>query len=364
MLDYFRKMDAPNTVLVLGNGFDLHCGLKSRFKDFFEDELKNKPCKIKSNIWYLIFYYAYMLDYNHGGSLVPFVNNSNPLWMDVETYIDNVFKTSNLMGILKIYDFIKNIILMNDDEFLEDSLVLNGDQKNQTYQIKYRVIELLKSKHYTSAEDLLFEELKRFETDFANYLKKQIQENKFEYTKNVDIFTQKIFDNHGTNELFILTFNYSNNFNPSIGDEKIVNVHGKLDSNNIIIGIGDYEKSGLPGRDSFKKSRRRILNKLGPLNLPKKEMITCVNFYGCSFSKQDWNYYHTIFQIYDLGNSEVVFKFLYSDYEDTDKKNEINRDKYYGNCEEVVNSYCKAKRVETSFNELCTIGKITFEPVK
>ena len=43
-----------NVKLVLGNGFDLHCGLKTRYKDFFEfdntkDELKNWYEKIDFN---------------------------------------------------------------------------------------------------------------------------------------------------------------------------------------------------------------------------------------------------------------------------------------------------------------------------
>ncbi len=32
-------MSITKQLLILGNGFDLHCGLKSSYKDFFESEI-------------------------------------------------------------------------------------------------------------------------------------------------------------------------------------------------------------------------------------------------------------------------------------------------------------------------------------
>ena len=50
-------------VLITGNGLDLHCGLKSSFKDFFDFKLLTSSStfnenEIASNIWYLIFTYS------------------------------------------------------------------------------------------------------------------------------------------------------------------------------------------------------------------------------------------------------------------------------------------------------------------
>lgn len=36
------KFDFATELIVLGNGFDLHCGLKSTYKDFLEYILKNE----------------------------------------------------------------------------------------------------------------------------------------------------------------------------------------------------------------------------------------------------------------------------------------------------------------------------------
>ena len=34
--DYFDELDKPNTLLILGNGFDKYCGLASSFEDYFK----------------------------------------------------------------------------------------------------------------------------------------------------------------------------------------------------------------------------------------------------------------------------------------------------------------------------------------
>lgn len=61
------KTNITNSLIVLGNGFDLNCGLKSKFSDFFktkESEVKNASDtytnSVCSNIWYLLLYFAYI----------------------------------------------------------------------------------------------------------------------------------------------------------------------------------------------------------------------------------------------------------------------------------------------------------------
>lgn len=179
----FDELDKATDILVVGNGFDLHCGLKSSFKNFFDSELKTpfgfNSEKIKNNIWYLIFTYAFMLDRDRKGNIVPFVSNSDPLWMDVETYIDNVFKSKkNLLPLLPIYDFILNTLEQEPEGLLNDSSVINGDYKNQPFQISHRVWDLKYNYNLKTPEDILFFDLKRFEQDFAQYLKKEVDKKK------------------------------------------------------------------------------------------------------------------------------------------------------------------------------------------
>lgn len=369
MLEALEELEKPSDILVVGNGFDLHCGLKSSFKNFFDSELRLgngrlNENRIIDNIWYLIFTYAFMLNSDKGGKLVPFIKNNDPLWMDIESYIDKVFKTKNSIGELRIYDFIKN--KLNFEPSLEEiafqhNTFINGDDKNQPYQIGHRV-NVLRSQ-FNNPEDLLFFELNRFENDFAEYLKKEIEREKQNYINNLDQFIQNKLDNHGTNEFFILSFNYTDSYEDSIEKKNIINIHGTLEKSNIVIGIGDYEKGGFAGRDKFKKFKRRVQYNYGPMMLPSNQDIKSVVFYGCSFSIQDWNYYRLLFRKYELEKQRVIFKFLYSDYCDDKKSNDDNRNKYYYNCSNIVNLYLSEINSLLSFDDLYSLGTIEFASI-
>lgn len=161
----------PSTIVVVGNGLDLHCGLRSSFKNFFDS-------KLMYGIWYLIFALAFVLEGNKGGDIVPFVGVDNLLWMDIENCIDKVFKTRDLGGELRIYDFINNELHSKADleeYYLCSYTKIMGDSKNQRYTI--RRINELKYK-LNNHEDLLMHELKKFEKDFSIYMKEQIEINK------------------------------------------------------------------------------------------------------------------------------------------------------------------------------------------
>lgn len=63
-----------NTLLVIGNGFDLQCGLKSSYKDFF-GWLRQNNKRATDNLW-----------------TVHFLNNplNGNLWIDVEYRLQEV----------------------------------------------------------------------------------------------------------------------------------------------------------------------------------------------------------------------------------------------------------------------------------
>lgn len=207
-----------STIVVVGNGLDLHCGLRSSFKNFFDSKLSYgngvfKKEIVSSNIWYLIFVFAFMLPENRDGYLVPFVKNDNPLWMDVENYIDKVFKNINSKVEPKIYGFINFELHKKLDPFEYDSnsgTLIEGGHRNQKYLIGKRVNELRYK--LNNPEDLLMEELKRFEKDFTIYMKEQIEINNETYEQNLKKFLSNELGLKNLNDLFILSFNYSTNF--------------------------------------------------------------------------------------------------------------------------------------------------------
>lgn len=364
MQQIFNELNKATDILVIGNGFDLHCGLKSSFKDFFESELKSGQLlnvqKIKSNIWYLIFTFAFMLNNgkNDKAKLIKCINKDNPLWMDVEDYIASVF---DLHTNSKVYYFINKTLKENDfSTYYENGNdYLNGDYRNQLFTIKQRILELKLMHGFTNAEDLLFFELKNFEKDFARYLKKEVERKKEDYEKEIGEFIVCNLDNYGERNLFVLSFNYTNNFNNNVDKDKKCNIHGSLEEDNIIIGIGDNESSKNSGRELFVKYKRRMAMNFGSLNLPK-DNIRNVLFYGCSFSTQDFEYYDYLFKLYKLGEGDTTFTFLYSDFSRTEKENEENRKKYISKCGETIKKHLLCNNKSLNFNNLYCEGKIVF----
>lgn len=373
----FEELRKPTDILVLGNGFDMHCGLHSSFKCFFDStffDSNGKPLfdKINNNIWNLIFYYAFELPKDKGGTLIKRVRNSNPLWMDVEEYINKVFETDNdLLFKMRICDFINNI-LRNKESFLfsderamsGDSHYLDGYDKEQRFNIKRKVLELRDQYGYTSPIDLLYDELKRFECIFSKYLLDDLSKNEAEYCANVQKFILGNMDNFASKELFIISFNYTNKFENNIEQNNILFPHGTLDNNNIIIGIGDNHKKVYREADIFKKIRRRIDNGDSTFELPPGSDIRNVYFYGCSLGMLDYSYYSFIFRKYGLGTSESKFVFLYSNYEKTYAKNKANFTKYSNNIEQVVARYCKDNKMPFDFMYLFNDGKIQIKELE
>ena len=79
-------------LLIIGNGFDLACGLKSRYNDFFYDLYKENPQKYsiteEKNYWFKLF-----------KGMVKFDENSTLGWTDVESQI-----LTELMNIEFLYN--------------------------------------------------------------------------------------------------------------------------------------------------------------------------------------------------------------------------------------------------------------------
>ena len=88
----------------------------------------------------------------------------------------------------------------------------------------------------------------------------------------------------------------------------------------------------------FQKFYRRLRNNF-KLELPPKENIKNIYFYGCSFSFEDRLYYNSIFKQYDLGNGNFKFIFLYSDFCPTKSENIRKFEEYFNSCKKLIDSY-------------------------
>lgn len=267
-------------ILVIGNGFDLAHGLKTRYKDFIdfikleesdmisrykednklsEEKIKENIEKIKklvqSNIW--LEYFNDIID----DPMFKFGKSINENWIDFENEISEVIQG---LEIRKEY---------NPNKKLKKEI---DDKKGDTYYLLKKG-ELIKSKlrkgdNSSLTKDYyknnIIEPLKNALNELIDCLELylELEENRTCTTKIEWVQTLNV------NKL--LSFNYTNTYLKIYGKEGIEDdfIHGKIrnnseDDNNIVLGIDEYltEPIDSEGLDfiEFKKYFQRIYKKNG-----------------------------------------------------------------------------------------------------
>ena len=345
-------------LIIIGNGFDLHCELKSSFIHFFEKKMKNEqgkydPTKIRSNIWYLLFYFRFIKGTKDG--VCKLVERDNVLWMDIESFISHAVSDVNGVSIGRPMSTIQLIFrdkpkcTKNIDEL---NFVMYGNYSEQRDEI----ISLInKNAKTNNAYTFLMDELKRFENDFSQYLLEEKSQNVF-YKQRVN---RSLIEITKKGSAFLIDFNYTNidEFEP------VLFVHGSLEEGNVIIGadassLVQINKNTL----RFTKAWRKLSINSKSIKIPGKESVNEIVFYGHSLGQQDYSYFHTIFNYYDIYSSNVVLTFLYSDYEYLDEKkthpdfekNERNRLKYIDNIFSLLRNYVEQTLNNVEANTVIT----------
>lgn len=362
-------------LIILGNGFDLHCGLKSDYESFFSDVILDDNTavkRIKSSIsgFWEEFLYLYFEVYGN-----------EKRWCDVESIIKDVisllvFGKSDKLG--KTTSSITYSALLcarnNKDASYEFRRCENPFEKYLICSCeKFFCAHLQENNNYSDNKlnGLLFKdianELHKFERRFCRYLQNQIETNHFSYELNAFNLLSKIIDDKqplssinqilqtkfdiatetykftstldGKNMLKdnfpylrpvrILSFNYTSLFDILKVDSPCayVNVHGKLcnqscDDNcqrsNIIFGIDDFEMNSLGAGSNvrlFSKTFRKMLDTSSSADILLKNdgRQIDIKFYGHSLNEADYSYFQSIFDYYDIyGSSNIRLIFCYS----------------------------------------------------
>ena len=394
-IEFFEQL------IILGNGFDLACGLKSSYSDFFNYIFKNN---YKNNYWYRVF------EYSNGGE-----SNTNNTWTDIESRI--LMELQNLEFLFRI-NLLKNIKEeIENDKSIDadlDKIKLKYDNNIHTLvKEAARVTDLDKKIRYhletnleyeyldgdsvigtasiliiyafdfiSSIEEvhkLLKDELFSLESDFKKFLKQQIElaieefdlafnsdsqtdykqlkqyfwtsryliwilindslpaETQFDYyfDNSGDCLTvppsfERFWRTHGNFSTLvqdlhenymihnsILSFNYTNPFQDSA---RIRNIHGDLDSDNLIFGI-DYDKLNSHFDTppiKFSKSYRILENDTtSSFNITPR--IEVIKFYGHGLGAADYAYFQSIFDTVDLYHGTTKLIFFWSTYKRADK---------------------------------------------
>ena len=160
-------------LIVLGNGFDLTCGLKSKFSDFYSSRTDNtynfnSIPNDQRNVWDLI---------------LSQVEKDDLLWCDIESLISTfVLRDGNSDSrVDKMYHSPVRTI---------DPTCLSGPfvPEDKVYQFVARSL----GKEYVPQDELtnfLLSSLKEYERSFSYYLERQVEEDGEYIQKAIEYFT-------------------------------------------------------------------------------------------------------------------------------------------------------------------------------
>lgn len=315
-----------NQLIILGNGFDLECQLRSQFNDYFRtrmekpwlcstsDQWKENPDD-PENLWDHIF------------NLEKKNNPKN--WKDVEAVILEWVSCKEKND----YEDIASRIQKRYNLFQR---TLNGQPLPTSLPGR---IDLIFEEHpfrfkEDSFRDLLFTELGLMERAFEDFLIKESASQDY-IQKSYNLFCTLRDANTGEDPRetanYILSFNYtapqSNkmDFLTDLNIECWRNVHGQLGNKNIIFGIDmnqlpDQQKSD-PSIRQFTKPYRVLRQSritvtdeetVGLLEPYRNgENFDTIKIYGHSLGQADYSYFKAIFDHIDLygSNTRLLFYF-------------------------------------------------------
>lgn len=368
-------------LLILGNGFDLHCGLKSSYDNFFKSAIVDKQGghfgikQLKAGVsgfWenlLLEYYKVYgdknynwcyiesiiqntILDirqelwspiqcgYNNNQDPVMYYRGANPIDIYVLRYcgwfLQNNIDAGKGCSEEQVRQLLLNRLLQElyclekrFCEYLRDNIIDKQGRGLNTAYVLNAVNLLAKLTNFTNKTFDNFDLLTTQEEKEVIVYQTEYQTNT--HWKKVNVLNKEFLK---LKNVHILSFNYTALFDILLVDAPCFynNVHGKLcnkkcegcNSSNIIFGIDDSiiqsqaENSELR---LFSKTYRKMLDATPPTKiLPANNIPVTIKFYGHSLSKADYSYFQSIFDYYNLyGNNNVDLVFNYSKgYEQTD----------------------------------------------
>jgi len=321
--------------LIIGNGFDLACGLNSSYSAFFNsnqtkklhefyDKFTKDPTLIipeESNIWDFCFY---LIQFEKDPLNIDTIN-----WKDVESNIKSLlFKRFGKIPFKLKYGFVTNKTQsVNSQHYINNYLhsVYNFGDKDQKNYYKF-----------------LLKQLEIFENRFASYIKKQMEENNYQqrarmllglypdefikYNGGLSFATKKYPE---TNLKSIDTFNYTT---PDVFYElkekyniKIRHVNGTLDDG-AIFGIDNNGINITDDRYIFTKTYRKMKLLIDGHREPFERHFKNAVVFGHSLSEADYSYFFSILDnlnLYEYNEYKSRFIIAFTEFSNDAKERTI-----------------------------------------
>ncbi|WP_347714611.1 AbiH family protein [uncultured Parvimonas sp.] len=339
---------------ILGNGFDLYLGLKTKYSDYFKNRKISEEFFEKIKLIFKNSIGSYNYD-ARGKVYAVFDYDETLLNMQIIQLYKDIEKNLFYLYLifLKKCDLNWNEVESNILPFIRDTskifklkmeTILGNIEKNEMYKYLLIAKVIIKDRKNLNFFDFMMEQLNLFEKDFGNYIGslelKEKNKNRliniFRTTCrkkiinfNYSIFLQDLIDRYKD-----IAFSEIEIARRIKSIESIVNIHG--DFKNPIFGIDSHNSE--EQFQNFTKTSRILNNDtVGNFELPKPEKLGTINFFGHSLSEADYSYFQSLFDYYDIYSSNIKLNFMYSEYD----KNDLTRAKRetHNNVVKLMNNY-------------------------
>lgn len=342
-------------ILILGNGFDLAHGLKTKYNDFLNYCIEKNNRRILSPI-------NYETTFTDNIWLCHFIttcNNYGNNWIDLEEEIYNVLlslnKTLNKLSgdntkivFPLIFSIQKNIVNFDFYQIIE--YLKSSSIKIETDNRKYKTVETNDFSYlgfyiedYQGFINFIYDQLRNFVKEFENYLS-EVEISKIQLEPNYQLTFLNGSKPNIMNLLYILNFNYTNTLMRLYGQitdsrqKKYIRtfyVHGKINSNNIVLGTQFFDNKSTnisPEFNIFRKHNQRhkyntieeYQSLLHIIKNPKDNTKFVFHVIGHSLDKSDAVILKHIF----LANKNAIINIYYHD--------EISQEKLINNITEII----------------------------
>lgn len=322
-------------LLIIGNGFDLECGLNSSFRDFFSTERESLiPARFLHEDAYLPIWIPGGSEFNSNLTLWDLIlkGQKKGNWCDIEAAIlkqvldiDSLFSSltsireSNLkkgvyhkyyaeLPSLKFFDAINQYLLLHADMTdISSQKSLSIFLLNELHRLESAFAEFLRKQTWGQTADESASDKKRAETSYEISAKSKL---------HILLSFALQSDDRRSHTYSILSFNYTGPFDISsneIGQRvAYTNIHGLCrEGEEIIFGIDGKENLVDEIARPFTKTYR-LLSLGGPNTRDIVRSDTrYIKFYGHSLSDADYSYFQAIFDAVHLYSSDVSLVFFY-----------------------------------------------------
>lgn len=318
-------------LVVLGNGFDLECGLSSSFRSFVDDRkafFDGKPQLPAGAPAYTRTIWDSLLDglaTRHGDPLWCNVEDAIAEWLVPRHGEPTIDRTLSLLGATPR-------ATGTGDEFQLSTGQADAAERAVARQLRERFPLPPGDWDRQRLLAITHQDLSAYERDFSAYLDYQVDATEG-YQDRANLLLRQLLLQETPDEdsydlsAGVLSFNYTRPAEPPAlsGHETVyVNIHGNLGSE-IVFGVDGTEIMGEPDILPFTKTYRLMAFDLpdieGLIHTPSPRPLldrgtALIKFYGHSLGTADYAYFQAIFDAVNLYGGTTRLVFYYRPHDD------------------------------------------------